>query len=780
MLRRIDTTVLLSSVFVVNFLSLVYQVIWVRKLMVVFGSTALSVSTVLTVFLAGIALGSYFGSVWIRRTRRKYRFLGLSLVFLGLYCLASDYLLGSIYYPFQYITGAVESPMGINILKLFFSFMILIFPTMVIGSVFPVVTYLYSEEFRRFGRDVASIYSLDTLGAGGGVLLAGFVLVPVVGLWAASFFSALVYIVNGLVVLWVARERDAVFSGTDNPASPGARGRGLELDTVRVVVLAALFLGGFAALVLEVTWSRYFHLIFGTSIYAFSLVVAAFLLGLSAGSFIAKRTIDRVRNPLLLFAYVEVLIAGFSLFVLLATERLEILYMKLFNAAGNFYLFQGTLFFVAFLLMLIPTVLMGFNFPLAVKIFGRNRETRERDAGVTFSVNTAGGILGAFAAGFVVIPVLGLAKTTLLASIVYFAVGFVLLYFSAGRRLIHLSAAVALTVVFLGTGVLRGGEPALGLAVYYHGVMRKTTEDFLDLKRRSEILYSRHGYYGLVTVLSDIRTRNVALYNNGKADASTGILDMQTQLLLGHLPLFLHEAPEKVLNIGLGGGFSLGAIKSHPNVREIDVVEIDPLVVEATGKHFGAYNNDALVDPRIRVHVQDGRHFLETTREKYDVIISEPPNIWVSGVSQLFTEEFYRIVDRRLEGDGMLVQWVPTYEMYPEDLKLILKTIRGTFEYVAYWTNGGDTIILASHRMHEPEPSYVGWLMQVPRIAEDVQFLMPGADPGQMTKFLLFPNVGFDSMDEFIGGIDLVNTDNLPYLEFKTARNMFNKLRQKD
>jgi spermidine synthase len=763
----------LLAIFVINFLSLVYQVVWVRKTMVIFGTTALSISTVLTVFLGGIALGGYLGGVWIRRIERKYRFAGCALLALGLYCLFSNYLFGFVRYPFLYLSGVVEDPLTINLLKFLFCFFILIFPTTVIGLMFPVATYLYSIEFKRLGRDVASIYFLDTLGAALGALVCGFFLVPWVGLNLTSAGGAFIYMLLGLFVYRMEA------GGTGTVGGKGVesfRKDGEGLKNVHILILVAVCFSGFAALLLEVTWARYFHLIFGTSIYAFSLVAAAFLLGLSAGSFLIRRFLDGIKNPMLVFAYVEIIIAGFCLVVLQTSGALESFYFDYFKKTDNFYLFQGTLFLAAFFMMFVPTFLMGANFPLAVRLFARSGATRGKDSGLIFSVNTAGGIVGAFAAGFLVIPRLGLEHTNILAAVVYLGIGFVLLVYSARRLIVHAAVTASLTIVFFLFGLFYYGEPRFGFSVYYTGIGHETFDEFLKTRKQRELLYSKQGFYGLVTVHVDRVFNIFSIQNNGKTDASTGSSDMKLQLMLGHVPLFLHTKPRDVLNIGLGGGFTLGAITTHPDIETIDCVEIDPLVVEAVDLYFSPHNNNALADPRLRVHIEDGRHFLDTTAKKYDVVVSEPPNIWVSGVSQLFTREFYRIVDEHLNEEGILAQWVPGYEMEQEDLELILNTIRQRFTRVGFWVFGnGDVLILASHTHFLLNKEYVSKLIAVPAIANDLNRVLDSVDPDSFFHFLSSPAAVMDASDEYVDKIQRVNTDNLPYLEFKTVRNIFNK-----
>lgn len=771
-MRRKGVAVLLLTAFAVNFISLVYQVLWTRNIMAIFGSTALSISTTLTVFLSGIALGGYLGGIWIRKAKNKYMTMGALLVLLGAYCFFIGTLFDLVDFVYISLSGSIESALVSNLIKLVLIFAILIFPTTIIGSMFPICTYLYSVEFGKLGKDVAFIYFLDTLGAALGALVSGFILVPLVGLRESSFIAALAYVLLGTLILITKRGAPAEAAWTETGGAPGGR---LKLDPTRVFVLAALFFGGFSALMLEVVWARYFHLIFGTSIYAFSIVIAAFLLGLSIGSFVIKRRLEGLKNPLLLFAYIEILIGGFALLVIRSSTWLETIYFNLFQRINDFYLFQGILFLIAFVIMLVPAALMGANFPLAVRIFGRKKETRGEDAGITFAFNTAGGIAGAFAAGFFIIPALGLEKTNFLAFAAYLLIGFAALMMAGNKSRLHYALGIGVAGVFLAGGYIFGNPPSLNWGVYYGGIRKTSLEEFKVNKYYMErdIVYSRHGQYGLVSVRHDKLRNELQLINNGKVDASNNEVDTRTQLLIGHLPLFLHKNPERVLNIGLGGGFTVGAIKAHPHVKHIDVVEIDPLVVEATGTYFRGVNNDALNDPRIRMHIHDGRHFVKTTPHKYDVIVSEPPNIWVSGVSMLFTREFYKVADEKLNEDGLLFQWAPGYEMSTDDMKLIIKTLKERFEYVTYWVEGFDVAIIASHKYPEIDPAHVERLLAIPRINHDIRNILNTATTESVISYLQSPVVPFKLVDYHLKDFKFINSDNLPYLEFNTARNLF-------
>jgi hypothetical protein len=221
---------------------------------------------------------------------------------------------------------------------------------------------------------------------------------------------------------------------------------------------------------------------------------------------------------------------------------------------------------------------------------------------------------------------------------------------------------------------------------------------------------------------------------------------------------------------GLGAGFTLGAIKEHPGVESVDFVEIDPLVVEAVDKHFSAYHHDAIHNPKVTAHIDDGRHFLATTKKKYDVIISEPPNVWVSDVSQLFTREFYDIVYAHLNRDGIFVQWLPFYEMGISEQQLIVDTLRSRFRWLHLWRHKADVIAIATNNPLRTDPSYIRRLLGTKGIARDFKKIMPGSSPDKIIDYLGKPALTLPPLNDNAKSGLVLNTDDLPLLEFRTIK----------
>jgi spermidine synthase len=270
---------------------------------------------------------------------------------------------------------------------------------------------------------------------------------------------------------------------------------------------------------------------------------------------------------------------------------------------------------------------------------------------------------------------------------------------------------------------------------------------------------------------------DLILKHNGKSDASTNAADNYAQLLLGELPLLLHPHPRTVLNIGLGGGATLRTITHHREVTHITQVEIDPLVTAAARTWFAPFNDRALADPRVEVVTNDGRNYVESATRQWDVIISEPPNIWVSGVSGLFTREFYRAAKRRLAPGGILCQWFPVHELERDDLRLALATLTAVFRQAAVWTNGVDAVVVAADALPRPDPARLAAAAADPRIARDLADLKVG--PGGLPGVLAHPFLSPAEVPGFVAGIKGENADDRPLLEFRTARNLFTANRRK-
>jgi len=813
----------LFAVFFTNLLSLACQVLWVRKLTFLFGSTAGVFATVLASFLLGLALGAAVAGRAVDRLARPWRLLGLLLAGLGLYCAASLPLFDLARRLYLGLFPASLAPLSAAVGKLAVVLVTLLLPTMAIGAVFPLAVRLYRGARGRLGGDLSLVYALDTLGAATGAVLAGFLFVPSLGLLTSTLLLGALAVAFGLSLLFRGGEPEedrktvtpdaadaaglpkAVATATAStagkiagkrkkgpgraaptPAAPTAPLPPWTVDPRRIPLLLAVFFAtGGAALLLETGWNRFFYVLSGTNVYSLSVVLAGFLSGIGLGSLLLRRWIDRIRDPLATVAWLYAAIALGGVLVFRSAGLFERVYLGSFVTSDSYYGFQIQVYLTVFALVLFATLAMGANFPLVAKIVTPSTpgtpgipggERRGRGAGLAFFANTLGAVVGAVLGEFVLLPRWGFSGLLLVTLGVYLAAAVVFLLLADPQR--RTRPAIVTAVLFAGALALAPPWNPLELpvhAVYYHGLRAGSWLAFEAQVESMEVVHRADGFYGEVAVvrLGD----DLILKHNGKSDASTSPGDNYAQLLLGHLPLLLHPHPRTVLNIGLGGGATLRAITHHREVERITQVEIDPLVTAAARTWFATFNDRALADPRVSVVTNDGRNYVDRASERWDVIVSEPPNVWVAGVSGLFTREFYQSAKRHLAPGGILCQWYPLHELERDDLRLALATLTAVFRQAAVWTNGVDAVVLAADTLPTPDPARLAAAAADPRIAHDLVDLK--VPPGGLPSLLDHPFLTVSQVPGFIAGARPENEDDRPLLEFRTARNLFTSNRRR-
>jgi spermidine synthase len=687
--------------------ALIYEVAWLRALILIFGSTAFAVSTVLATFMAGLAVGSYAVGCWVDRRASPIAVYGALEIGIGLYALAVPPLFDALQPIYRWLWIAVEPPAYFFALfRFLLCFAVLFLPTAMMGGTLPALARFTALARRDLTTAVGGLYGVNTVGAFLGTLLGGFLLLPGHGLAATVRIAAAVNLGLGAAALGLAwwRRGRAAESGEVGEVGEarGARaGAALSLGVrsagAPLAVTIAFALTGFAALALEVAWTRVLALVIGPSVYAFSLMLAAFLAGLGLGSLVFSWALGRYRwtgaGP---FAALSAVAGALTFVTLLAFQRLPWLYWQLLDGWGGAEVRPGLIFAVGLLLsglvMLPPTLALGGLFPAALAGFGISRGRAGRGVGRLYAANGGGAIAGSFAAGFILIPAVGLQRTVLLAAWLYLAVAAALWWAAArGRRGAWLGPALAVGLALvMYVAAPSWNRTLMSSGVYHYGVR---TEGPLALSESGgaagglgyEEEFYREGLVSTVLVarepgvydwLGQDSVPSILLVTNGKVDASS-LADMPTQILSAHIPLLLHREPRRALVIGLASGTTAGSALRH-DLESLDVVEIEPTVVEASHV-FDFVNGRPLADPRTRLSVADGRTFLLLGEERFDVIISEPSNPWISGSSNLFTLEFFQLARGRLAQGGIFAGWIQMYGLAPENLKVVLRTFQTAF-----------------------------------------------------------------------------------------------------
>jgi spermidine synthase len=784
--RRPDTVWAILLCFLVSGISgLVYQVVWVRELVLVFGATTFAVSTVLTAFMGGLALGSYYFGRRTETVARPLRLYGLLEIGIGVYGLAVPLIfaaLPTIYHSFwtQHL-----SFFALSIVRFVFATLVLIVPTALMGATLPVLSSFYARDIGRIGLRVGSLYALNTFGAVLGAAATGFVLIPMLGMKAATSTAATMNIVLGVVALLVSRkvERETHPAGTESKLQETARkGFSREPKPIEItVVIAGFAISGFVALSYEVIWSRVLALIIGSSVYAFSIMLTTFLIGLAAGATIASRFVDRIRAPIRIFALIEVGVGVTSLAGAYVFNDLPYVFVQLYrfvdsNAFG-FLLFAR--FLIASFVMIMPTLLLGALFPLVVKIISSRTlgRTTGRTVGDAYAANTLGAIAGSFASGFIMVPWLGLLGSLRLCVALNFLVAGTAFIVSAQRftkrnrpRRFNSSAIIGVAASVLLIIVVLLGEPpwdpeVMSSAVYRYApsLADKSRQELFDFLKRGQgdTIFYKEGVTATVAVQRQAGGR--VLKVNGKPEASTAG-DMPTQILIGALPLLVREHTDDVLLIGLGSGVTLGSVEQFP-VKRVTCVELEPAVIEAS-RHFQDVNNTPLNDPRLRLISNDGRNYIYTTDEKFDVIVSEPSNPWVTGVANLFTLEYFKKGAERLKDDGLFSQWLQIYEMSPEDVRTLIATFRAAFPQVYLFRGAeGDLMLLGSKNERRLDLSILKSHLENPTIAAELERINTSSAADLISRFYLGPA----DVTKLSAGAKL-NTDDNALIEFNAPR----------
>ena len=701
--------------------ALLYEVAWLRLLTMSMGHTTAAVGAVLAAFMGGLALGASLAgratsSLVPTRALRIYAALEATI---ALCALVMPFALGAMRPLLAWAYADGNGGALFNVVRLAVSIVLIALPAAAMGASFPIgVVAVRDSGFApreprgalslskggirdsqgSGSQDAGELYAANTVGAALGAALTGFVLLPALGLFGTTLVGVGL---NAIAAAGALVLSGAGFSGSRIAAPEGPRRTVDQATTVdRSIGLAAvtLAISGLVALVYEVTWTRILAMILGPTTYAFSAMLVAFIAGLAIGSAIAAAIVPRIRRP---GVWLGVAMIGCAAAALIASARVDQLPITIAAVAGQANAQFTSVFALevglAIAMQLPMTIALGATFPFAVAMTSAIGEAVAGAAAFVYAANTAGAIAGALAGSFILIPRLGLQVSLQLASIVAVLAGLFVAWRSAadgpGLKGPGLPTRVAVAIAAGAVVAFAVIAPPWNHARLANGGYRLAPTlaagDIETALDAGDFSYYREGAAGTVSVRQLIGVTSLAI--DGKVDASNGA-DMLTQKLLAHLPLLLHENPRSVYIIGLGSGVTLGAALRHPIERAV-VSEISPEVVAASNA-FAKENHDALRDPRTRLIVGDGRSHLLLSNERYDVIISEPSNPWMAGVSTLFTREFFAAARSHLEPGGILCQWTHTYNMSDGDLRSIVATFLSAFPDGSAWLVAESDILL--------------------------------------------------------------------------------------
>ncbi len=756
--------------------ALVYEVAWVRSLSLLFGGSHLAVTTVLSVFMAGLALGSYLIGKRVDALRKPLKLYGLLEIGIAVFAVA--FVLLMYLYPVLYVPlarAAEDNSVYLSSIRVLFAVVAMIVPTTLMGGTLPVLSRFVSMRSGGLGGHLSFLYGFNTLGAVVGTLAAGFVLLPNFSLSVTVRVAIATNIFIGMMSLFL--QKRAASPVWDGEGGRDGQGEGSEKPLPHVkLVLWGIGISGFCALGYEVLWTRVLSMVIGASVYGFTIMLVAFLTGIALGSkafgLFLKMVPTACRGPLrsaVLFGCVQVVIGLAALTVTYFLRDLPAHSIRIENAlfrtgVGQFEVRQGANFLVAFSHMFLPAFFMGFAFPLAGKIRAEDGKSAGGAVGEVLAYNTLGAISGAAISGFALIYLFGIERSLQLLTLVNVGAGLLIASSSLGYRSIRWgvagATAAAIAMIAAHPGLWRMWDPK------YFAIYRLNTREAFatpfnmkDAMENTDVLYYAEGAQATVSSIK-VRGGYQAFITNGRIEASSHKEGIQCQYTLGHLPMLLNRRPRKVFVLGTGSGMTLGATSAHPGVEEIVLAEIEPKVI-GVARTFSKYNHNVLDNPKLKIVFNDGRNYLMTTKEKFDVITADPIHPWFSGAGYLYTTEYFRLAAERLRPGGVVCQWLPIYELSVEDLKCVVRTFTENFKYTLLWLTRNDAELLGSNDPIVIDEGELERRIAVPGVMEDLKKVHMGSADDFLGYFVM----GTEGMKAFGEG-GVLNTDDNLHLEF--------------
>lgn len=745
----------LVLLFASGFAGLVYEVLWMRELALLFGSTAQAAATTLAAFFLGLVAGARF---WGRRAAGTLRPLA---AYAGLEaCVAVSALLyfllldayHAVYADLFQLVG--DHRTVFLTVKFLLAVGVLFLPSFCMGGTLPMMGQHLIRRREALGRVGSALYAVNTLGAATGAYAAGFHLPRLLGFDHA--YLAAISITGAVAVLAWILGREAVPPQERRFAAV----TGSPPTWSRRTLLALAAFSGFATLALEVLWTRMFAQVLQNSVYTFSTILVTFLLALALGAALAGWLIRKGYEPA---ALVPLLLTAAGLLVAVAPLLFYWLTdgMRYFGGELGFGSYVLASFRCAFTVMLVPGIAIGCLFPYLLRVAEPYAESAGRTVGDLSAVNTLGAVAGSVTAGFVLLDLFGLWASLRLVAVAYLCVGFLFAAQLEGRG--RISPAFSAAALLLLVTVL---DPSRLPVVHVDPV-----------EKGESVLRTWEGSSGIISVIRQPTSLSIKMDNDYSLGGTGAAKYEEGQ---AHLPLWLHADPESVFFLGMGTGITAGAALAHP-VERVVVSELSPDVVAAARTFFGPWVHGLFEDPRVVIVAEDGRNYLFGAAEEFDVVIADLFMTWKAGVGDLYSREHYEAALARLEPGGIYVQWLPLYQVSRREFCVVGRTLVEVFPLVTLWRGaiapGWETAALIGHREDAP----LDRRAVAERLEQSGEIVLPAAPDGSepeaaatVKRFALA-----DLLVQYAGNLTAarelvsrcpVNSDDRPVIEYEAPR----------
>jgi spermidine synthase len=691
---------LLLSFAVSGFAGLIYESIWSRYLKLFLGHAAYAQTLVIALFMGGLSLGSWLASRHSTNWRNLLRRYALAEAVIG--------LLGLVFQPvydgvtqlaYTTLMPALGSPTAVSALKLLVSGLLILPPSILLGMTFPLMSAGVVRMFPHLaGSSISMLYFTNSIGAAAGVLMSGFVLVEWFGLPGTIKAAAVLNLAVAAAVYIAAR------LVAEPPPSPEPETADVDESDGSQSVRYGLMLGvaaltGLASFVYEIGWIRMLSLVLGSSTHSFELMLSAFIAGLAFGGLWIKRRIDGIANPTKYLAVVQLAMGFLALATVLvyanSFELMREIMKGLSRTEQGYTLFNLASHFITLLVMFPATFCAGMTLPL-ITFTLLKQGSGEKSIGTVYAANTVGAIVGAIAATHIGMPLLGLKGLISFGAAIDLSLGVALLWMAMGPRgrlIPGLAAGLSVAALVATLAGVHFDPLKMASGVYRYGSLIKAD--------KAKNIYHEDGKTSSVDLVQ-YPNGNLVIFTNGKGEATINLSpggepasDEITMVLSAVLPLAAHPQAKRAAVIGMGSGQTSHTLLGSDHLERVDTIEIEASVIEAA-RQFGPRVERVFGDSRSRIFTEDARTFLSTYSAQYDIIVAEPSNPWVSGVSSLFSDEFYELAARHLRPQGVLAQWLQLYEIEPRLVASVMASLAKTFsEYAIYATDNANMVILA-------------------------------------------------------------------------------------
>ncbi len=740
-------------IFLTGFAFLIYEVSWNRLLSLVLGTTVTASTIVLASFMAGLGTGAYF---WGNRTTAQGR-TGLLLALL----LGGVGLVGALDYFI--ITGAIPGLYALlgsgavaGLIVFVVSAALLFAQTFLMGGIFPIICRITIRTNKAIAPALGHLYALETLGSTIGGLAAGFVFLGMLGQKNTVFLAVTV---NILLAAWLfIRQKSLMISETSPadplPEDPIHKGAGKKRPAesaattarLRQIAIIGTIICGFAMLGLQVLWIRAFRVYFANTSYTFALVASLVILGLFAGSLYFKsrggRITDYSRTMLQVFLWMVALTAFGLLVLIFLPQILMFPFQSLLSAPLARVLLLP---FVASLLIVIPpSILSGYAFPLACRMYTAGNPTISKDVGTVLLLNTAGCVVGPIITTFIFLPLFGVVLSTMLIAALLLGVSlYIFQLLPSHHKNRHLRTIIYVITV------------ALLIIVVAHPEIRILPPSFS--RASSEVLFYRESVEGTLSVGQDKSslTGSKYTYVNNSAVIGSTYDAIKVVKMVGHFPFLFGNERNKVLVIGFGIGVTTSAIASHPDVKSIECVELVPGLEDAA-VFYRDVNNNVVTDPRLKIIAGDGRHYLQQTTNKYDLISCDPTHP-ILGSGNLYTKDYFELCRQHLNPGGVVSQYLPLHKLRTKEFMGIISTFHSVFPNSVVWLGHYHAVLLGS--LDPIQIDFQQWSERVAKLGSDPNFYI---EPYHLAATLALDGAAIARL----GASSKINSDDHSYTEF--------------